>query len=235
MQKLTDELRLQIINDFLTLNVPLHDIVLNMKRKVVHVMAADGLLGGIVDANPDNPDDWLAVLYRKLDPLDHQLIMDALYPLMKFDMSTENFLIYRVRRCLYPIDWSLMDQPPQLFNGLTDRDALVEEIDNILRSSLENVRRGIDKELDEFYSFPNTAVFAAFHDFYDRAAVSDEEGMSVKDQWTYLYEDKIPMIWPEEHQAYAAAAGQAEEWRVLTEDIGACAEDKYFLIEMKEG
>ena len=154
-------------------------------------------------------------------------------PLEDFDLKMENFLIYKVRCCLKPIDWSINVQPPQLKNGLDRKEQLADEIESHLRDFLEDVHQGISDELEDFYSFPNTALFAVLRDFYDRAVCAqDSSGKSVKTEWQYLYEDKIPMVWAEEHNTYAAIAGRAEEWRILTEDVHSCAADGYFLIDM---
>lgn len=230
LEKLATELRLQIINDFLELNTVLHDIVKEMKRKVVCICVEDGKLARVVNADCEDPDVWFSTMQKKLDAKQYPLICHALEPLQEFDLRMENFLIYRVRCCLDAIDWSLKKQPPQLANDEDEKDALAKEIDDVLRYSLENVYKGIKGELEKFYDFPNTAMFAALRDFYDRSAFSSDGAESVSDQWEDLYESKIPLIWPEEHKAFIAAAGQAEEWRVITEDIHACDADGYFLI-----
>lgn len=228
LKLLATELRLQIINDFLELNCVLHDVVQEMKRRVVRICVECGKLERVVNTECEKPDVWLSTMQKKLDTIQYPLICQALEPFRKFDLSMENFLIYKVRCCLDAIDWSLMKQPPQLAND--EKDALAKEIDDVLRYSLENVHKGIKRELEDFYTFPNTAMFAALRDFYDRVTFSSNGNGSVLDQWEDLYESKIPLIWPEEHKAFIAAAGQAEEWRVITEDIHACDADGYFLI-----
>lgn len=229
LELLATELRLQIINDFLELNCVLCEIVQEMKRRVVRIFVEDGKLERVVNAECGDPDVWLSAMRKKLDTVQYPLICQALEPLQKFDLRMENFLIYKIRCCLDVIDWSLKKQPPQLANDENETDALTKEIDDVLRNSLEKVHKNIRHELEDFYLFPNTAMFAALRDFYDRVAFSGKNKF-VQRQWEDLYESKIPLIWPEEHKAYIAAAGQAEEWRVITEDIHACDADGYFLI-----
>lgn len=234
LQQLTNQLRLQIINDFLGLNSVLHDIVVKMKREVVDALLDEtkGCLGRVIGANPDDPEAWLRGLKSNLDENQFPLLRDALQPLEDFHLRMENFLIYKVRCCLNPIDWSANIQPPQLINGLDNLDALAEEIDTVLRHFLEIVHQSIANELSDFYTFPNTAIYAVLRDFYDRIAFARmEDGKTVELEWQYLYEDKIPLIWPEEHKDYIAAAGRAEEWRTLTENIHVCAAEGYFLLD----
>ncbi len=228
LEHLGTELRLQIINSFLELNDALHDTVQEMKRRVMHICLETGKLERVVNAENENPDIWFCAMQKKLDSDQYSLICQALKPLQEFDLRMENFLIYKVRRCLDPIDWSLMKQPPQLENN--KGDALVEEIDFVLRDALEEIYKSIREELENYHVFPNTAMYAALRDFYDRITFSSNSNGSVQDQWQDLYESKIPLIWPEKHKNFVARAGQAEEWRVITEDIHACDADGYFLI-----
>lgn len=231
MRQLATELRLQIINDFLELNSVLRDIVKEMKEKVVRICVADGKLERVINAGCENSDIWLGTMLKKLDLPQYSLICQAVKPLQEFDLRMENFLIYKVRSCLDVIDWSLKKKTPPLACEEGDNDGLAKEIDAVLRDSLEIVYKGIKRELEDYYIFPGTAMFAVLRDFYDRAAFStDSKGNSISNQWEDLYESKIPLIWPEEHKAFIAAAGQAEEWRVITEDIHACDTDGYFLI-----
>lgn len=231
LEELADKLRLQIINDFLELNYSLHEVVLEMKRDIVHILADKGRLKSAVKADPKEPDVWLRTLHKKLDKEEFPLLCDALEPLEDFDLRMENFLIYKVRCCLQPIDWSANERPPQLKNGLGNKEALSREIEATLRYFLEIVHQKIEDELTDFYVFPNTALYAVLRDFYDRTACARrEDGMSVETEWQYLYENLIPVVWAEEHQEHAAAAERSEEWRNIIEEINICAEDKYFLI-----
>jgi len=233
LEQLTDQIRLQIINDFLELNSALHNTVLDMKREVVHILATTGRLGAVVGVDPGDPDIWLHVMRKKLDEAQFPMLRRALEPLEQFDLRMENFLIYKVRCCLKPIDWSANPDTPQLYNGLHNKQALADEIASHLRYFLEIVYQKIEDELTNFYIFPNTALYAVLRDFYDRAVcMRNEDGETVKTEWQYLYEDKIPIIWAKEHREYTATAGRAEEWRTLTENIHACTAEEYFTIDV---
>lgn len=240
LEYLTDKLRLQIINDFLELNSSLHGLVVRMKRSVADVLGrieGGGRLKLIVRTDSDDPDEWLRALRKELQENEGQfsLLLAALDPLLDFDLRMENFMIYKVRCSLRPIDWSASENIPALRNSLNDKEALGEEIRSILDHYLRVVHRDIRKELDDYYTFPNTALYAVLRDFYDRAVCSyRDNGLKVEDEWQYLYEDKIPKIWPEEHKSYIAAAGRAKEWSDLTNRIYVCAAEGYFLINAGE-
>lgn len=232
--KLSNGLRLQIINDFLELNVPLHNLTLEMKKRVVQVLADQscGNLGPVVNMELDDPEAWLIALRNKLDEAQFPLLRYALKILNDFDLRMENFLIYRVRRCLRPIDWDINKHAPDLASGFNDKEALANEIRAILDSALWDIRSDIQEEISGFESFPNTAIFAVLHDFHDRVAYAgNDDTKDVKTEWRYLYEDKIPLVWLEEHKAYSIAAGRAEEWTSLTEEISSYTSEGYFLIK----
>lgn len=237
LEQLANQLRLQIINDFLELNGALHQIVQDMKGEVIHILANEeiGRLGCILGVSTAEPDVWIQSFQGKLDETRFPLLQKALMPLEEFDLRMENFLIYKVRCCLQPIDWSANTQPPQLYNGLDDKEALAEEIESQLRYFLEIVHQKIEDELSDFYVFPNTALYAVLRDFYDRAVCASKgDDISVETEWQYLYEDMIPRIWAKEHKEYVDIAGCAEEWRLLTENINVCAVDRYFLIKIQK-
>lgn len=114
LKALAERIRIQTINDFLDLNPTLHDLVLDMKRRVVHLLAAEdiGRLGFVVEET-DDPEQWLDAMLDKLeDNSDAQRIYAALKALRVFDLRMENFLIYKVRSCLNPIDWSMRAKVP---------------------------------------------------------------------------------------------------------------------------
>lgn len=236
LEKLADKLRLQIINDFLGLNSSLHEFVLQMKSDVVKVLGDEekgGRLNLIIRTDPSDPDAWLGALEKELNGNkgEFPLLLEALHPLVEFDLRMENFLIYKVRCCLRPIDWSANERVPEIKNTLNDKDAMANEIRDILAYYLNIVHNDIRNELRGFYTFPNTALYAVLRDFYDRTVCScGEDGFPVLDEWKYLYEDKIPKIWENEHKNYMAAAGRAKEWGELTSNIYSCAADGYFLI-----
>lgn len=234
---LADMLRLQIVNDFLSLNEPLDELVLGMKREVVHCLADPSLgsLTRIVKADPESPIEWLNALKEllcgKLYGGPFPMIQRALQSLEDFELRMENFLIYKVRCCLKPIDWLDSQQLPQLHGSMRDEKVLAADMQFQLNNSLEAIYKNIKQELSGYYAFPNTAMYAVLRDFYDRVSRTREiSGNVVTDEWTALYERAIPDIWPERHQAFVSHKERSKEWDELCESVKSCAVAGYFTI-----
>ena len=223
-EKLTDQMRLFIIDDFLELNGTLRELVENMKNDIVDCLAEaeQGRLGYLVPRQAKEADVWLQELIDYLEKDDNTiLIVEALRKLIDFDLRMESFLIYRVRAHLDAIDLSLQSQSPQITGRLDEKEKIAGEIIFWLKHNLEIVYSEIRKELMPLYSYPNNTLWAEVKDFYDRIvyARDKENGDDVLKHWRYLYEDAIPLIWPEKCRAYQAQIGVAEEWNVLMEEI----------------
>lgn len=223
-EKLTDEMRLHIIDDFLELNGTLQELVEEMKNHIIDCLADEkyGRLGYLVPRQSKEADVWLEELVDYLEKDNSTtLIVEAIRKLMEFNLRMESFLIYRVRAHLDTIDLSLQSQSPQIKNLLDEKEKVAEEIIFWLRHNLEIVHREIRKELTPLYSYPNNTLWAEVKDFYDRIvyARNRENGDDVQVNWRYLYEDAIPLVWPEECRAYQAQRGLAEEWNLLMEEI----------------
>lgn len=234
----SNELRMSIIDDFLGLNPVLHDLVVEMKGKIVHLLAEDtdnshGRLKFVVNANQDDPDAWLNALLEKVqDDPKYRTICSALAPLAEFDLSMENFLIYNVRCCLDYIDWSKKKNPPRLQATMHEKEELADEIQFWLSDLLSNVREGIRKELQGFYKFPNTALYAVVTDFYDRTAYAvDEDNRDAKTAWSYFYKENAPILWAKEDREYKLQNGIAREWDEFLEKFKACSAENYLLIK----
>lgn len=238
LEMLAEKSRIQIINDFLDLNPTLHELVLDMKRSVVHLLAAEdiGRLGFVVEEIGD-PEQWLdAMIDRFADNPEFQRICSALQALRSFDLRMENFLIYKVRRCLTPLDWSMRGSLPAIKelgdNPMSpDIPRLADEIRAVLWDIVKTVHDEIRSELEPHYVFPNEALFAVVRDFFDRITNGGEAHNDMEDEWVYLYEDMIPVIWPEEHRQYKKDQYAQEEWSDFTANIRTCAVDGYFLIK----
>lgn len=237
LKALAEKSRIQIINDFLDLNPTLHDLVLDMKRKVVHLLAAEdiGRLGFLVEET-DDPEQWLDAMMAKLDNPEYQRIYSALQALRSFDLRMENFLIYKVRICLTPIDWSMRGQPPKI-KPLDDNpmvhnwQCIAEELYAVLRHAIKSISDDIQMELEPYYVFPNEALYAVVRDFFDRITKGGGTNKRMEREWTRFYVDKIPLIWPEEHRQYQEDQYAQKEWNDFTTNIRTCAVDGYFLIK----
>lgn len=238
LEEYSNKLRMGIIDDFLGLNPVLHDLVTEMKKEVVYLLADDrdashGRLRFVVNVNQDDPDMWLSALLEKAeDDPKYQTICRALRPLVEFDLSMENFLIYNVRCCLDSIDWSKKKNPPAIRATIFEKDELADEIQFWLRDLLSEVHEGIRKELRDYYQFPNTALYAVVTDFYDRIAYAvDDENRDAKTAWSYFYKENAPIIWAEEDREYKLQNGIAREWDEFIEKFEACSADGYLLIK----
>lgn len=237
IMRLADMLRIQIVNDFLGLNEPLSKLVLDMKRNIVHCLADKeyGNLALVISADPEDPAEWLTALRNSLDPNEFPMICRALQPLEDFELRMENFLIYKVRRCLTPIDWFELAQTPQLQGGIRDEDVLVGDIQFQLQNNLEIIYRNIREELENYYSFPNTAMYAVVRDFSDRASCAyNASGKSVKVEWQDLYENSIRQLWPEECKTYYEQKEHSDRWNDLCDKVQTCAAAGYFKINRKD-
>jgi hypothetical protein len=221
-EQLTDKMRLNIINDFLELNIVLHELVIEMKQHIIHCLADEtqGRLGFIISTDPDDADTWLNELlvqtesYPKLS-----LIAEALRKLIDFDLQMESFLIYRVRAHLDVIDISLISQGPNLRASLSEKDDLAEDIIFWLEHNLEIVRKKIKEDLEPLYTYPNSALWAVVKDFYDRIVYASDAQIDAKTAWRYFYEDRISSIWKTEHSSYQAQKGASDEWNRFVDGI----------------
>ena len=95
---------------------------------------------------------------------------------------------------------------------------------------MKSVYDSIREELQYHYTFPNEACFAVVRDFYDRITKGSDSESDMEQEWRYLYEDMIPVIWPEQYRTYKKDQDAQEEWSNFTTEIRACAADRYFLI-----
>lgn len=217
-ERLTDEMRLSIIDDFLELNTTLEKLVTQMKQYIVNILANEnsGRLKYIIVSSPDNAEDWLKEFieitknYSKC-----KLITDALEKLSDFNMNMESFLIYRVRAQLDEIDLSLQTQGPVLQGSLAEKNILADDIHFWLVHYLEIVYQKIQTELATLYSYPNSTLWAVIKDFYDRIVYSK----NAKTAWRYIYEDSISQIWKDEYKKYQLQKGITGDWNTLAEEI----------------
>lgn len=242
MIHLADILRLQIVNDFLGLNVPLNKLVWEMKRDAVHCLSApdSGNLAPIIKGT-DSEDSvaWLNSLQNRLENnlggRQYPMICHALHHLREFELRMENFLIYKVRCCLKTIDWLDATQLPPLDGSIRDEKRLAADMRFHLSHYLEIIYKDIRKEMVENYSFPNTAMYAVLRDFFDRTTrTRDTSGNSVMDEWEDLYAYSIPEIWREKHLAFDALRAHSEEWNSLCNAVQPCMATGYFKINRKE-
>lgn len=236
-EKLTDQIRLHIINDFLEVNDTLARLVEEMKQHILFCLAdkTEGKLANLVPVQDKDADTWLGELVSYLESNeDDMLIVEALRKLIDFNLRMESFLIYRVRAHLDVIDISLLEQPPQI--KFFEKEKMAEDIIFWLGHNLEIVHKRIYDDLKPLYSYPNNALWAAVKDFYDRIVYAKDcnTGRNVQTSWRYLYEDSIPLIWPEECRSYQMTKGVVEEWNALVKEIHKYDNRETFCFGMRE-
>lgn len=236
-EKLTNHLRIEIIDDFLTLDIPLHELVRSMKTEIVHILADEdkGKLGTFVSAAVDDPDAWLDAFIATIqDDGQYKEITNALQALRDFNLSVKGQLIYLVRKNLVSIDPNLTNQNPIEGLGSLDKRISAQSILFWLNREMEDIYRKIHKECDRFLDIPNAALFAAIRDFFDRVVFSgnnvDDESISVREKWRYLYEDHLADIWKVAYTQYLVSQGYSKTWNELINEIKGLNQKKIFTI-----
>lgn len=222
-ERVTDEMRLFIINDFLELNQTLHNMVVEMKKNIVYILSSPsgGKLKGLITTSPENAELWLKEFEQLISTYPNfHLIFEAVKKLNDFDLRMESFLIYRIRAQLDIIDISVCKQGPALRGDLSQKDVLADDIIFWLKHNMIIIHDNIQKELEPLYSYPNSTLWAVVKDFYDRIVYAcDENESNVQTAWRYLYEDFIPKIWSQEYKEYQIQKGFAKEWNDLIESV----------------
>ncbi len=237
IEKCTDLIRIKIIDNFTELDDVLTEIVNTMKYEVLSILAdkENGKLGTILEVGNNTPDEWLTKLINKIDcQKKYPLIYKALDSFRMFSIHVQGFLIYEVRDKLDLIDFSLRKQPPLLNFTLEQKEELAEDITICLRNYIENVYAELEIVLSTLYSIPNRAMFAAIKDLYDRATYSKKDNsFSVTDEWRYLYEDWIHMVWSNQYNSHISMKNVTENWNQMISDLKAYHKKNLFLINTK--
>lgn len=237
IEKCTDLIRIKIIDNFTELDDVLTEIVNTMKYEVLSILAdkENGKLGTILEVGNNTPDEWITKLINKIDcQKKYPLIYKALDSFRMFSIHVQGFLIYEVRDKLDLIDFSLRKQPPLLNFTLEQKEELAEDITICLRNYIENVYAELEIVLSTLYSIPNRAMFAAIKDLYDRATYSKKDNsFSVTDEWRYLYEDWIHMVWLNQYNSHISMKNVTENWNQMISDLKTYHKKNLFLINTK--
>lgn len=228
-EECTHIIRMAIIDDFLELDDTLCSIVDTLKDRIIKILVEEGKLGLLIPYDGDTPDVWLETFRTKIsaDGNRYPLISEAIRKLEEFHISVEGFLIYEVRDKLDALDPSLHAQNPQIKGGGENKEEQAKDIIFWLDKYLSDVHDELRKSLLDFYKVPNRALFAATKDFYDRLAFSQEDTYNtVKEQWRYLYEQWIPVIWKKEYESSINGIEACKEWDEIVKSVreNACVE-----------
>ena len=201
---ITQYVRNRIIDDFLSLDATLDELTKELKQEIVHILADDdkGKMEHIVPYSDGmTPDEWLESLGRVAESGGFGRIAQAMTALRDFSMSVKGFFIYPVRDGLDPIEMSVKNAPP------IDDLNHAESVHDILKGCMFEIQKGIQAGCKNYISFPNSALYAAARDFYDRSVFAvaplDHLHANMEEMWTEFYEDHIADIWPAECASYA--------------------------------
>ena len=229
----TNLMRMSIIDDFTGLNSILEQLVESMKKKVLHVFADEdkGRLGFIRSLNC-NSDMWIEDFLTIIDGEEkYPFLADALIKFKEYTINVQGFLIHEVREQLDPIDISLSGEP-QISAPLAQPELVAEEIVEWLRTYAEEVHDNVKVVMKDLYKTPNRSMFAAMKDLYDRITYTmvDNEN-KIEEEWRYLYEDWMHLIWKDEYQQESAMQSIAEQWNTVIANLKEMNELEYFTIK----
>lgn len=228
-QECTNIIRMRIIDSFLELDKILKGIVDDMKQSVIDVLVDEtkGKLASVVSKQDVLPDEWIKDFLDSIDKKGNKypLIVKAFSELKSFKISVEGFLIYEVRDKLDDIDPSLHAQTPEIIADVSNKDAQAEDIAFWLSKYISDIHSKLRACLVEFYAVPNRALFAASKDFFDRVTYAQVNTYrTVKEEWRYLYEEYMPVIWKEEYAAKMNSIEAYEDWNKLLEEVDSANE-----------
>ena len=237
----TNLMRLSIIDDFTQLNDVLEKLVEEMKMQVLHIFADDeyGRLGTIIPLNKATSSDaWIDSFLEKIDgEKNYKFFAAALRKFQSYTINVQGFLIHEVRDQLDNIDISIPKKNgeptvPQISAPMSDPDAVADDIYEWLRTYVENIHDNVEIALRDLYKTPNKSLFAAIKDLYDRITYTMVDNESkIAEEWRYLYEDWMALIWKDDYQKESALQSIAEEWNAVTGALSKLNSIEYFTIE----
>ena len=107
-----------------------------------------------------------------------------------------------------------------------------DDIYEWLRTYVENIHDNVEVALRDLYKTPNKSLFAAIKDLYDRITYTMVDNESkIAEEWRYLYEDWMALIWKDDYQKESALQSIAEEWNAVTGALSKLNSIEYFTIE----
>lgn len=234
----TNIMRMQIIDDFTELNNVLNKIVERMKNQVLHIFTDEdkGRLG-LVYPLGDSSDEWIDGFLNLVEgEKKYPFLSDALRKFQFYTINVQGFLIHEIREQLDPIDISLprpdgSSSVPQISGSMAQPELVAEEIVEWLKNYAEDVHDNIEITLRDLYKTPNRSMFAAIKDLYDRITYTMADNESkIAEEWRYLYEDWMHLIWKDEYQQQSAVKIVAEEWNDVVSKLKDINKQEYFII-----
>lgn len=234
----TNVMRIKIIDGFIELNSVLEKIVEDMKMQVLYIFTDEdkGRLKFIYPLNC-NSEIWIDNFIKRIEgEKRYPLLIDALKKFQNYTINVQGFLIHEIREQLDPIDISLpkkdgSSNAPHIKGDLAHPDAVVEDIEELLKTYAEEVYNNVKAALNNLYQIPNRSMFAAIKDLYDRVTYNAADNQNkISKEWRYLYEDWMHLIWKEDYQRESEMQIIVEQWNEIIESLKEFNSLNYFTI-----
>lgn len=229
-------MRKNIIDDFNELNNVFDAMVESMKKEVLHIFADEdkGRLGFIKSLDDKAPSsEWINDFLEKTNAKEEYPVLDdALRKFNKYSIDVQGFLIPKVRNQLDLIDPAL-NGGMETINGKS-KDEQADDIIELLNDKAYRIRENIKHELVDLSSAPHLSMFAAIADLHDRLNYARDnaggEQIDTKEQWRYLYENWMHLIWKDEYEAKSGLVSVAKQWNDLISKLKEMDDQKSFVI-----
>lgn len=230
--QITQYVRVRIIDDFLSLDDTLKQLVDELKLQIAHILADEdsGKLGMIVPLNEDEqPDEWLDKLICIAENDGYDEICRALEALRDFSMSVKGFFIYPVRDSLDPLDPDL-HRSPHIEGDSTEE--IAKSMHRWLKQYIMEIQGKIAAACQPYLNFPNSALYAAARDFHDRAVYAvpslERPSTELRRKWHHFYVYHIADIWEDECKAFMNADQLNKDLGTLGKTMKAmCRKDNF--------
>lgn len=230
----TEILRMKIIDDFTSLNTILSNIIENMKKEVIDILANIGLLNKICEFDDNvSSSEWIENFLSKTEAENkYPLIYSAIKSFEDYTINVQGFIIHEVRDRLDTIDLALVKEPPAISHGLADKESATEEIVDMLKDRAFDIKSKLTTAFSEIYKVPNRSMFAAITDLCDRLSFSKQgDNHRVTLEWRYMYEDWMRQIWTQKYDQQSGMQQVAGEWNDTIHSLKAMNKSECFIIE----
>ncbi len=235
----SDNLRMDILDIFGTLDETLDGMTNMMKEETVNIMLEKGRLNAIVPRDTITSEIWAE---KWLEKFLEKIKAEKLYPTIfhtftefkNFTFHVNGFMIYKIRRELEPLNYDRTENQKNLRyrNNPNDRPALAREIYQILEHDLETVYDKIRVSVQKLYSEPDCALWAAANDMYLRGCklIDKQTGLKPEYEWHKLYQKWAHEIWCEDYLKTEGNNDIIKAWNETLRQLKEYTRENYFKI-----
>ena len=223
LQYFGDNLRMDILNIFSTLDETLDCMVNELKEKTVNIMIKEGRFGNIVPRDAVKSKNWAEQWLKKfLEKIKAKSKYPTIYhtftEFKDFTFHVDGFMIYKIRRELEPLNYHNKPITLHHSNKPDERPALAHEICQILEYDLETVYDKIRISIKKLYNEPDCALWAAANAMYQRSyeLIDKKTGLKPLYEWHDLYRKWSSVIWRDK---YLKTEGNNETIRAWNEIV----------------